>query len=276
MSQTAPHEVSLTTKNTASLTMGIAAIVVGIMALLFGWVPFLGLFAIPVAVLGLVLAGIGLLLAVMRKFKGAGLPLLGGVLSIAGVGVPLLSTGGASVAISETAEEVSTQMDTARERIAQERAQREEQEQQERQQREQERAQAEQAKKDRQASYIADQLDLYDVEASYMNAILDGEVPGVLFKLKNKGDQTLERVKITVYFKDESGGIIAEEDFHPVNVSSYSSRNNDPLKPGYVWQMEKGRFYTAKSVPSEWKEGSIEAKITEVRFAEEKSDGTAQ
>ena len=84
MAHAAPQEISLTTKNTASLTMGIAAIVVGIFALLFGWVPFLGLFAIPVAMLGIVLAGIGLLLAVMRKFKGAGLPLLGGVLSIAG------------------------------------------------------------------------------------------------------------------------------------------------------------------------------------------------
>jgi hypothetical protein len=42
MAHAAPQEVSLTTKNTASLTMGIAAIVVGILALLFGWVPFLG------------------------------------------------------------------------------------------------------------------------------------------------------------------------------------------------------------------------------------------
>ncbi|MEM7518498.1 MAG: hypothetical protein AAF368_16445 [Planctomycetota bacterium] len=257
MSQAAPHEFSLTTKNTASLTMGIAAVVVGVLALLFGWVPFLGLFAVPVAALGVALAGLGLLFAMMRRFKGVGLPLLGGVLSVAGVGVPLLSTGGATVAISETAEQVSVEMDNARERIAEERAQRE-----------QERAQAEQATRARHASYIANQLDLYDVEAKYMYAVLDGEVPGVLFKLKNKGKETLSRVKVTVYFQDESGGIIAEEEFHPVNVNSYSSRNKEPLKPGYNWQMEKGRFYSAKSVPSEWSEGSIDAKVTEVDFAE--------
>lgn len=267
MAHAAPQEVSLTTKNTASLTMGIAAIVVGIFALLFGWVPFLGLFAIPVAVLGIVLAGIGLLLAVMRKFKGAGLPLLGGVLSIAGVGVPILSTGGASIAITETAEHVSTAMDTARERIEQERVLQEQQ-----------RAEAEQAEKERQASYIADHLDLYDVEASYMDSLRDGKIPGVLFKLKNTGDAPLDMVEVTFYFKDDSGSIIAEEDFHPVLVSSYSYLGkNDPLKAGYVWQMEKGKFYTAKSVPSEWVEGSVEAKVTDVRFSEKSQENnTAQ
>ena len=53
------------------------------------------------------LAGIGLLLAMMRKFKGVGMPLLGGVLSIAGVGVPILSTGGTSVAIDEASNRVA-------------------------------------------------------------------------------------------------------------------------------------------------------------------------
>jgi len=238
--------------------MGIAAVVVGIFALLFGWVPFLGLFAIPVAALGLFLAGIGFLLAMMRKFKGMGMPLLGGVLSIAGVGVPLLSTGGTSAAISAEMEKVSNERDSARQRFEQERARLEQQE-----------AQAEQEAEKRQAAYIAEHIELYDVEASYMDSLLDGKVPGVLFKLKNKGDQTLEKVKVTVYFKDESGSIIAEEDFHPVLVRPYSySGKNAPLKPGYVWQMEKGKFYSAKSVPSEWQEGSMQARVTEIGFAE--------
>jgi hypothetical protein len=119
------------------------------------------------------------------------------------------------------------------------------------------------------AAYIADNLELYDVSAKYMNAALDGKVPGVLFKIRNNGEQSLDRVEVTIYFKDASGRIIAEEDYHPVLVSEYSfSGDNKPLKPGYVWQMERGKFYSAKKVPDEWAEGQIDAAITNIKFAE--------
>jgi hypothetical protein len=65
--------------------------------------------------------------------------------------------------------------------------------------------------------------------------------------------------------------VIAEEDFNPVLVSRYSySGDNKPLKPGYVWQMESDKFYQAKSVPSEWQEGSIDARITDIAFSKPK------
>ena len=37
----------------------------------------------------------------------------------------------------------------------------------------------------------------------------------------------------------------------------------------YIWQMERGKFYKADSAPSEWKEGSASAKITDIEFASE-------
>jgi hypothetical protein len=73
-----------------------------------------------------------------------------------------------------------------------------------------------------------------------------------------------------VFFKDANGSVIAEEDYTPVLVSQYNfSGDNKPLKPGYIWQQARGSFYAAKSVPSEWKEGSAEVKVTEIRFAAE-------
>jgi hypothetical protein len=120
--------------------------------------------------------------------------------------------------------------------------------------------------------YIVESLELYDFKARYMNAVLDGRVPGVTFKIKNNGDRSLERVKVVVFFKDAAGSVIAEEDYVPVSVSKYNlSGDNKPLKPGYIWQQERGKFYTAKSIPSEWKEGAAEAKITEIRFEDDKS-----
>jgi len=119
------------------------------------------------------------------------------------------------------------------------------------------------------AMYIAENLQLYDLSAEYKESLLDGRVPGVLFKIRNNGDRSLDRVVVTVFFKDATGSIVAEENYIPVRVSEYSfSGNNNPLKPGYIWQMEQGKFYAAKQVPSEWATGSVEAEIAEIRFSE--------
>jgi len=246
-----PQEVILTTKNTTSLTLGIISVVIGVLALLFGWVPFLGLLAIPVAVIGSLLAGLGLVIALFKGFRGAGMPLLGAAICVAAGILPLVTTGGASVAITDTMDKASSEMKAQREALDDERERKREQED------------------SIKAAYIAEHLELYDVSAKYMDSLLDGQVPGVLFKVRNKGERSLDKVEVTVYFKNANGGVIAEEEYIPVLVSEFSfSGDNKPLKPGYVWQMEKGKFYAAKSVPSEWKEGSVAASITEIRFTE--------
>jgi len=47
---------------------------------------------------------------------------------------------------------------------------------------------------------------------------------------------------------------------------SYSG--NQVLKKNYIWQMEEGNFYKADGVPTEWQEGAVEAKVTNLKFAE--------
>jgi len=112
MNQPPPQTVIVTTKNTASLTLGIIGLVVGVLSLLVGWVPFLGLVAIPVAVIGLILAGVGILIAVFKGFRGIGMPLLAAGICIAGLIVPLLSTGGTSALISKTVQEAPKRAQT--------------------------------------------------------------------------------------------------------------------------------------------------------------------
>ena len=118
-------------------------------------------------------------------------------------------------------------------------------------------------------AYINNHLKLYDVSAKYRESLLEGKVAGVLFKIKNDGDRSLDKIEVTVYFKDSNGVTIAEEDYNPVFVSEYNFTGDDkPLKPGYIWQMPKDKFYPAKQVPSEWKEGSIDILITDIEFSE--------
>ena len=117
-------------------------------------------------------------------------------------------------------------------------------------------------------AYLA-QLDLYDFQAKYYTSIMDERVPGVEFKLRNRGDRTLNEVEVTVCFRDAAGKVISEEDYYPVLVSesSFAMEHSKPLKPNYIWQMERGKFYQAKNVPDEWLEGSAVAEITGIEFA---------
>lgn len=118
-------------------------------------------------------------------------------------------------------------------------------------------------------AYIRNNLRLYDVTAKYYESILDGNIPGVDFKIKNNGNRTLNRVKVRVVFHDAEGKPIAEEEYNPVLVieGGYSMDDNKPLRPNYIWQNEPDKFYTAKSVPSEWQEGKVTATISDVEFA---------
>lgn len=113
--------------------------------------------------------------------------------------------------------------------------------------------------------YMAENVEVYDVSGRYEDSMLDGRVPGVDFKVRNNGDRSLDRVQVTVVFYDAEGNAIAEEDYLPVLAGGFN--NDKPLRPGYIWQQERGRFYTAKSVPDEWESGKVSASVTEIEFS---------
>lgn len=117
------------------------------------------------------------------------------------------------------------------------------------------------------AAYIKQNLTLYDLEAKYFETY-SGRTPGVNFKMKNNGNRTLNSVTVRIVFKDAEGNAIAEEEYNPVLVSSYGT-DNTPLRPGYIYQNERDKFYTADKVPSEWKSGNASATITDIEFAPE-------
>ena len=122
-------------------------------------------------------------------------------------------------------------------------------------------------KAQRKEAYLK-RLKLYDFETGLHDTYVDKRVPGVKFKIKNEGDLTLSRAEVTVYFKDATGKTIHEESFVPVSVKSFRADNRGPLRTGYIWEPERGTFYTAKTVPPEWRPGTAEARITDLDFLE--------
>jgi DNA-directed RNA polymerase subunit RPC12/RpoP len=117
--------------------------------------------------------------------------------------------------------------------------------------------------------YIEHSIKLYAVSAHYRETELDGRLPAAEFKLQNLGDRDLKEVEVSFFFKDRENRTIAEKKFYPVFASAFSAKAEDqPLKPGYIWQIERGRIYTAKNIPDEWVENKFQAKITGIEFSE--------
>lgn len=99
-----PTTVTVTTKNTPSLTMGIISIVLGVLGMLISWVPFIGMLAIPVAVIGIILAIIGLVLAAVKR-AGWSMPVLGGIICGIAIAISISVTGAASAVVSKAIDE---------------------------------------------------------------------------------------------------------------------------------------------------------------------------
>lgn len=110
---------------------------------------------------------------------------------------------------------------------------------------------------------------LYDFTARIYKRTFDEDVPGIEFKLQNTGTRVLSRVVVTVYFQDSDGSTIYEEKWQPVNGSSWMEPT--VLRPGYIWQLERNKFYPVEKLPSEWKPGpsAAYAKVTDIEFAAE-------
>lgn len=117
-------------------------------------------------------------------------------------------------------------------------------------------------------SYI-DKIEITEFQARRIDTNREKDIPAVRISLKNNGDRSLDKVKVIVYFQDKNGNTIYEEDFHPVFVTKYSFSGNDkPLKPGYIKEMERDKFYTLDTALSAWAEGKAIAKVTEIKFSD--------
>ena len=87
--------------------IGIAALVLGILACLTCWIPFIGMFSIPVSVLGILLGIIGMIISVIGHRSKIGMPVAGTIVCVVAIVVAVASTGGTTRAITEAARETN-------------------------------------------------------------------------------------------------------------------------------------------------------------------------
>jgi hypothetical protein len=89
--------------------VGVAALVLGILAALIAWVPFLGLLAIPLALLGALLGAIGLLYGLISRRGKVLTSAIGLGLSIGSAVLSVVMTGTTANRISDAMNEVERQ-----------------------------------------------------------------------------------------------------------------------------------------------------------------------
>lgn len=113
------------------------------------------------------------------------------------------------------------------------------------------------------------QIEVYDIAAKRYRTYLDDSVPGVRFSLRNTGERSIDQVCVRATFLTSDGTPVTESTYTPVLVSEWSSRNNEPLKPGFVREMDKGTFLRAEHVPSAWDGHSVHIEVIDLAFSKD-------
>lgn len=83
-------------------------------------------------------------------------------------------------------------------------------------------------------------------------------------KIKNNGDKSIKQVTVTVYFKDEGGNTIGENNIN-IGISDYYNTVS-ALKPNYEWASEKDHYYELKNLTENINPTRNEIKITNITF----------
>ena len=104
-------------------------------------------------------------------------------------------------------------------------------------------------------SAVVDEFDTY-----YNNKVWG--LSGI--KVKNNEDKSISQLTITVYFKDESGKTIGENNINIGIADIYNTVS--VLKPNYEWSSEEDYYYELKNLSDNIEPTRNEIKITNLEF----------
>ena len=112
----------------------------------------------------------------------------------------------------------------------------------------------------------AQYLEIYDFEATRINTFLDENVAAVRFKVRNDGDRTVTRLRVTAYFRDADNRVISEDSFTVVSSLAIGTDTLRTMHPGYIFQMPSGRYFTSSRVPDEWDVGNAVLQVSTIEL----------
>ncbi len=114
-------------------------------------------------------------------------------------------------------------------------------------------------------NYINDNLVLESAVVDEFDTYYNNKVWGLSgIKVKNNGDKSISQLTITVYFKDESGKTIGENNINIGIADIYNTVS--ALKPNYEWSSEEDYYYELKNLSDNIEPTRNEIKITNLKF----------
>lgn len=113
--------------------------------------------------------------------------------------------------------------------------------------------------------YINNNLVLESATVEEFDTYYDTKVWGLSnIKVKNNGDKSITRMTITVYFKDNDGNTIGENN---INIGISDIYNTvSAIRPNYEWSSETDKYYQLKNLSDNINPTKNEIKITKVTF----------
>ena len=113
--------------------------------------------------------------------------------------------------------------------------------------------------------YINNSLVLENAVVDEFDTYYNTKVWGLSdIKVKNNGDKSITQITITVYFKDENGNTIGENNINIGIADIYNTVS--ALKPNYERVSEKDHYYELKNLSDNINPTRNEIKITNVKF----------
>ena len=113
--------------------------------------------------------------------------------------------------------------------------------------------------------YINNSLVLENAVVDEFDTYYNTKVWGLSdIKVKNNGDKSITQITVTVYFKDESGNTIGENNINIGIADIYNTVS--ALKPNYEWMSEKDHYYELKNLSDNINPTRNEIKITNIKF----------
>ncbi|NKQ18434.1 hypothetical protein [Brevibacillus laterosporus] len=108
-------------------------------------------------------------------------------------------------------------------------------------------------------------LEIQNLKANWETKYDNSKEPGFSYDIKNIGEKSVKSLEITFYFLDAEGKPVGEKTMNPFKTIG---NKMEELKPNYTWKTSSGTYWSAENISDDWKEGSVEAKITKIQLTE--------
>lgn len=220
--------------------LGMTSIILGCFAMLFAWIPVIGLFSLPVSIIGLVLSFIGIVYSIFDRLSRIKIPVLGAFLCFLSIVITILVSYGSLIGLAIYADNENEKNLTN-------------------------------GSNDffyNPKSYVSDNvrnydIEIFDIKSHQYEALFSDSYISYEFKIKNLSSfKNIDTVIVQVFFLDKNNSVVAYHEIKPLLFQEqYNTKKN--LSPNSIWSLKEGDSIFVGNIPDQWEPGNMRLEIIE-------------